>query len=77
MTFPQSFALFWGIAAVVMGTGWVVFARRFADRATNGPEWLWIQHSWRTNFVGARVGGVFFIIVGCVVGGAALAGVLT
>lgn len=76
MTAPQVFAIFVGALAVTMGTGWAVFARRFADRASEGPEWLWIQHSRRTNVVVARAAGGLLIVLGCAVGGLALGGVL-
>jgi hypothetical protein len=63
--------------AVIMGTGWFVLATKFADAAERGPKWLWIQHSRRTNIVGARVFGVVFVVLGLLVGILALTGTLT
>jgi hypothetical protein len=74
MTGPQAFAILWAFFAIMLGGGFAVFARRFADQAEKGPKWLWIQHSHRTNFLGARLGGLFFVAVGCLVGYLALTG---
>jgi hypothetical protein len=63
--------------AVIMGTGWLVLSTKFADAAERGPKWLWIQHSRRTNILGARVTGVVFVVLGLLVGILALTGTLT
>ncbi|MFJ3405013.1 hypothetical protein [Promicromonospora sp. NPDC090134] len=76
MTGPQLFALAWSVIAVIMGIGWFTLARKFADAAERGPEWLWIQLSYRSNFLGARVAGMVMVVVGFTIGILSLTGVL-
>jgi hypothetical protein len=76
MTGPQIFALAWSVGAFIMGLGWYAFATKFADSAERGPKWLWIQHSRRTNLLGARAFGIAFMVLGGLVGFFALTGKL-
>ncbi|MFD6446673.1 hypothetical protein ACFWEJ_16330 [Promicromonospora sp. NPDC060204] len=76
MTGPQLFALAISIMAVIMGIGWFTLAKKFADTAERGPEWLWVQHSHRFNFLGSRVAGIVMVVVGFLIGILALTGVL-
>lgn len=63
--------------AVIMGTGWFTLSTKFADAAERGPKWLWIQHSRRTNILGARLAGTVLVVLGFLIGILALTGVLT
>lgn len=76
MTGPQLFALAWSIMAITMGIGWITLSTKFADAAERGPKWLWIQHSRRTNILGARAFGVVFIVLGFLIGILTLTGTL-
>lgn len=63
--------------AVIMGIGWLTLSTRFADAAERGPKRLWIQHSRRTNILGARLASIVLVVLGFLIGILALTGVLT
>lgn len=78
MTFPQVFALCWGVLAVAMGVGFAVFAKQHADVQVRIQRFLRMPAplSHRTIAAFTRVFGVGFAVIGVVVFIEALTGSL-